>query len=413
MATVGSAIVCDRLRLYGNRSLCDRLWSTIRDRLRSFAIIWKPAFLRSSAIICDRLRSCDHMETKVLRSVIEMYPIIFLILTDESTFLSHKARMFDYRNAHLLALNIVARYECVWNRNSKNFKDKHKKSAKNFKVGKKSAKNLIYLVPSWIFFETLGFEADLSALRTKRRKKFSCSKISSSISAMLFSLIFHNTTQHPSTTREYIWHFRWTICMATVGSAIVCDRLRWYGNRSLCDRLWSIATCEWHVLFTKNLLTCYNCFPPGASVNDGISKDSFLDKPFHLSFSPLADFVDLIIAKGPGCFLFKKDLKRAHRQIPVDTRDYNLLGYHWNDFLYFDLVLPFGLRSATLACQPTLNAIALIFYSVYHHQCKLHRWLWWRRVLARRRFWSVPGLRNPFQPLGSGILPGTRLPSFH
>ena len=36
MATVGSAIVCDRLRLYGNSSLC--------DRLRSFAIIWKPAF---------------------------------------------------------------------------------------------------------------------------------------------------------------------------------------------------------------------------------------------------------------------------------------------------------------------------------------------------------------------------------
>ena len=84
--------------------------------LRSSAIIWKHIsaiacdqtiaedrtmfyLLRSSAIICDRLRSCDHMETKVLRSAIEMYPII---LTDDSTFLSHKARMFDYSNAHLL-----------------------------------------------------------------------------------------------------------------------------------------------------------------------------------------------------------------------------------------------------------------------------------------------------------------------
>ena len=86
--------------------------------LRSSAIIWKhtPAIdcdpanviaedrtmfylLRSSAIICDRLRSCDHMETKVLRSAIEMYLIIFLILTDDSTFLSHKARMFDYSNS--------------------------------------------------------------------------------------------------------------------------------------------------------------------------------------------------------------------------------------------------------------------------------------------------------------------------
>ena len=42
-------------------------------------------------IACDRLRSCDHMETKVLRSAIETYPIIFLILTDDPTLLSHKA----------------------------------------------------------------------------------------------------------------------------------------------------------------------------------------------------------------------------------------------------------------------------------------------------------------------------------
>ena len=44
-ATVGSAIVCDCLRLYGNNSLCDRLRSAIRDP-------------RSSAIVCD------HMETR-------------------------------------------------------------------------------------------------------------------------------------------------------------------------------------------------------------------------------------------------------------------------------------------------------------------------------------------------------------
>ena len=67
-----SAIVCDRLRS------CDR------DRRRSQKIERCSIFcdlLRSSAIVCDRLRSCDHMETKVLRSAIETYPIIILILT--------------------------------------------------------------------------------------------------------------------------------------------------------------------------------------------------------------------------------------------------------------------------------------------------------------------------------------------
>ena len=123
---------------------CDRLRSCDRDRRRSQTIAEDRSMfclLRSSAIICDRLRSCDHMETKVLRSAIEMYPIIFLILTDDSTFLSHKARMFDYSNAHLLetwlALNIVAHYDCIYNRNSKNFKDKHKKSNSWEKVGEK------------------------------------------------------------------------------------------------------------------------------------------------------------------------------------------------------------------------------------------------------------------------------------
>ena len=123
---------------------CDRLRSCDRDRRRSQTIAEDRTMfylLRSSAIICDRLRTCDHMETKVLRSAIEMYPIIFLILTDDSTFLSHKARMFDYSNAHLLetwlALNIVARYDCVYNRNSRNFKDKHKKSNSWEKLGEK------------------------------------------------------------------------------------------------------------------------------------------------------------------------------------------------------------------------------------------------------------------------------------
>ena len=90
-----SAIVCDHMETH----FCDRLRSCDRDRRRSQKI--EPC-----SIFCDRLRSsaivCDHMETKVLRSAMEMYPIIFLILTDDSTFLSHKARMFDYSNAHLL-----------------------------------------------------------------------------------------------------------------------------------------------------------------------------------------------------------------------------------------------------------------------------------------------------------------------
>ena len=55
----------------------------------------------------------------------------------------------------------VARYDYVYNRNNKNFKD----NTKRVTDGKTSARNLIYLVSSCIFFESktdvsFGFEAD-------------------------------------------------------------------------------------------------------------------------------------------------------------------------------------------------------------------------------------------------------------
>ena len=80
---------CDRLRSYGNTLLRSsailRSWSqTIAEDRTMFYL------LRSSAINFDQLRSCDHMETKVLRSTIETYPIIFWIPIHDSTLLSNK-----------------------------------------------------------------------------------------------------------------------------------------------------------------------------------------------------------------------------------------------------------------------------------------------------------------------------------
>ena len=85
----------------------------------------------------------------------------------------------------------VARYDYVYNRNNKNFKD----NTKRVTDGKKSARNLIYLVSSCIFFESktdvcFGFEADAVVSLGLKKNRFACSKISSSISAMLFALIF-------------------------------------------------------------------------------------------------------------------------------------------------------------------------------------------------------------------------------
>ena len=110
----------------------------------------------------------------------------------------------------------AARYECVYNPYSKNVKDKNKKANSWEKIGQKFNLSCLFMnifqIQNWCFFRFWNW----------RCRRFWTKKEINLLA---------------STTRVYIWHFRWTKSMATVGSAIVCDPLRLYGNSSLCDRL--------------------------------------------------------------------------------------------------------------------------------------------------------------------------------
>ena len=119
----------------------------------------------------------------------------------------------------------IARYECVYHRNSKDFKDKNKKANCWKKIGEKFNLSAEEAEVKFRNIRT-AYGRYLKRLKTvpsKRRKKFACSKVSSSTFTMLFAAIFLTLPL----TEMY----------ATVGSAIVCDCLRLYGNNSLCDRL--------------------------------------------------------------------------------------------------------------------------------------------------------------------------------
>ena len=98
-------------------------------------------------------------------------------------------------------------------------------------------------------------------------------------------------------------------------------------------------------------------FPEGSSINEGISKDFYLGSKTDLTFPRVDDLVDLIKLKGRHCHLYKRDLKRAYRQIPVDLSDVPLLGYCFEGRYYFDKYLSMGLRSAAYICQRVTNAI--------------------------------------------------------
>ena len=81
--------------------------------------------------------------------------------------------------------------------------------------------------------------------------------------------------------------------------------------------------------------------PIGFIVNDGILKDLC-----SLSCITVDTAIQHILSLGPGSLLAKLDVKSAFCLLPVHVADRHLLAMRWNNQIYFDTCLPFGLRSA-------------------------------------------------------------------
>ena len=106
-------------------------------------------------------------------------------------------------------------------------------------------------------------------------------------------------------------------------------------------------------------------FPIGSSVNSGIPKDTYLGIPYKLHYPTVDDYVRLILHNGVGCMLYKVDLARAFRMMPTDPLDYPLLGISWNDKIYINTAIGFGLRTGSMICQRITDAIGYIMGQRY------------------------------------------------
>ena len=62
---------------------------------------------------------------------------------------------------------------------------------------------------------------------------------------------------------------------------------------------------------TKRRVVVDLSFPHAATVNSGIPKTYYLDNAFQLRLPGIDRLREFIISKGSGCYVYKKDLKRA------------------------------------------------------------------------------------------------------
>ena len=67
----------------------------------------------------------------------------------------------------------------------------------------------------------------------------------------------------------------------------------------------------------------------------------------QLQYPGVDHLVAFLNQLGPGCLLYKRDLSKAYRQIPIDGGDVAKLGYKWEEHLFADRVLPMGLYLST------------------------------------------------------------------
>ncbi|CAC5407176.1 unnamed protein product [Mytilus coruscus] len=104
------------------------------------------------------------------------------------------------------------------------------------------------------------------------------------------------------------------------------------------------------------------------SVNSHICKDLYLGNPIKVSYPSVDSLVELIRRKGSGSLCFKRDLKRAYRQIPIRPGDWHLVGFSWENHIFFDRVLSMGFRSAAYICQRVTNAVSFILDAHYDLQ---------------------------------------------
>ena len=96
-------------------------------------------------------------------------------------------------------------------------------------------------------------------------------------------------------------------------------------------------------------------YPKGLAVNDGIPHEYS-----SVSYANIEDAIRFIKKAGHGCFLAKTDIQSAFRIIPINPKDYHLLGMKWDSLYYYDRSMPMGCSSSCRTFEILSTAVEWI-----------------------------------------------------
>ena len=96
------------------------------------------------------------------------------------------------------------------------------------------------------------------------------------------------------------------------------------------------------------------------SLNVNTPSDLYLGQPMEYVFPRIEDFKQLVLLKGTGCFMWKRDLSRFFLQIPLCPVDYPKVCFVWRKSLFFFAGLMFGLQKSGYQGQRVTNAVTWI-----------------------------------------------------
>ena len=105
----------------------------------------------------------------------------------------------------------------------------------------------------------------------------------------------------------------------------------------------------------------------GDSINSSIKKDEYAENEvMDIKYPKVDDLAAIIRTKSENSNnrkvqIMKRDLSRAYRQLFSLPNSIHLLGFTFENHMYFDVTLSMGSASAAYCCQRTTNTITFIY----------------------------------------------------